>query len=264
MKTLTFCKMHGLGNDFVVLDAFRQPLALEKLKIAKLADRNCGIGFDQLLVIGPSTQADLRCQFFNADGSEAEQCGNGLRCIARFVHEEKIISKASLCIETKAGLIQVEIKDYDKIRANMGFPEIKPEPVMVTLEHAPVALTALSMGNPHAIYRVESSSAAPVAVWGAKIEKLAAFPQGVNAGFMEVLGRKEIRLRTYERGVGETLACGSNACAAVVAGITQGWLDSKVEVKVSCGSLEVEWAGKNQPVFLTGPATRVFTGTIEI
>lgn len=264
MKTLAFCKMHGLGNDFVIIDAFHQPFMLDKLMITRLADRNCGIGFDQLLVLGPSTQADLRCQFFNADGSEAEQCGNGLRCAARFVHEEKIISKKSLTIETKAGLIPVEIQDYDKICANMGFPEVKSEPVLVKLNDASAALTVLSMGNPHAIYRVASLQASPIASWGATIEKHSSFPQGVNAGFMEVVGRNEIRLRTYERGVGETLACGSNACAAVVAGITHGWLDSQVRVDLSCGSLQVEWAGKDQPVFLTGPASRVFTGMIEI
>lgn len=264
MKKLNFCKMHGLGNDFVIVSAFHQTVALEKPAIARLADRHCGIGFDQLLVVGPSTQADLHCRIFNADGSEAEQCGNGLRCVARFAQEEKIIAKSLLTIETKAGLIQVEIEDYDRIRANMGLPIIDPGPVMVTVDAFPVALTTLSLGNPHAIYRVEATQTVPVAAWGATIEKHSVFSQGVNVGFMEVRDRKKIGLRTYERGVGETLACGSNACAAVVAGITQGWLDPRVDVGFACGNLQVEWQGEGQPVFLTGPASRVFTGTIEI
>lgn len=264
MKKLVFSKMHGLGNDFIIVDAMRQPQVLEKSMIGKLADRNQGIGFDQLLLILPSHKADLRCQIFNADGSEAEQCGNGMRCVARYVHEEGICSRNRLTIETQAGLIEVEIRNYDQIRANMGLPEIQSEPVMVILNGEPVALTVLSLGNPHAIHRVTSCKDAPVADWGAKIEAMSAFPQGVNAGFMEVLDRGAIRLRTYERGAGETLACGSNACAAVVAGITQNWLDSQVTVSLSRGSLQVEWAGEKQPVYLTGPATRVFSGEIEL
>jgi len=256
--------MHALGNDFILVDAIQQPLVLEKATIIKLADRRQGIGFDQLLLLGPSSQADRRCHIFNADGSEAEHCGNGLRCVARFMHEEKIISKSQLTIETKAGLIQLEIKDYDKIRANMGLPKINPESVMIRLDDIPAAFTVLSLGNPHAIHRVPSCAAVPVAAWGAKVAKNDAFPRGVNAGFMEIVNREKICLRTYERGVGETLACGSNACAAVVAGVLHSWLDSRVKVTLPQGNLEVEWDGENQAVFLTGPAARVFNGVIEL
>jgi diaminopimelate epimerase len=264
MSKLNFCKMHGLGNDFVLIDARQAALTYENLPIAKLADRNSGIGFDQLLLLRSSTEADLRCQFFNADGSEAEQCGNGLRCVARFVHEEKMLTKTALTIETKAGLIPVEIEDYDRIRANMGLPDIQPEPILMTLDTSPVSLTALSLGNPHAICRVTSLKESPIHSWGSQIEKHPSFPLGVNTGFIEIVGRNHLRLRTYERGVGETLACGSNACASVVAGIMQGWLDASVRVEVARGSLEVEWAGLGQPVFLTGPAARVFTGSFEL
>jgi diaminopimelate epimerase len=264
MKKIAFSKMHGLGNDFIIVDALRQPAAIEKAMIAKMADRNQGIGFDQLLLLLPSHKADLCCQIFNADGTEAEQCGNGMRAVARYVHEQGIYPKKRISIETRAGVIEVDIRDYEQIRANMGVPEIKPEPLLVTLDGSPVALTLLSMGNPHAIQRVASCKEAPVAAWGAKIESLPAFPRGVNAGFVEVVDRHAIRLRTYERGVGETLACGSNACASVVAGITQGWLDSPVTVALARGNLQVEWAGENQAVFLTGPATRVFSGEIEL
>ncbi len=263
MNTLTFCKMHGLGNDFMLVNALREPFTLKAPQIAKLADRNQGVGFDQLLVLRSSNKADLYCQIFNADGSEAEQCGNGLRCVARFIHEENILAKKALTIETPAGSFQLEIKDYTQIRVGLGPPIMKPE-VTVKLGDLSAALTVLSLGNPHAIYRVRSCQEIPVGTWGAVIEKHPAFPQGVNAGFMEVLDRNAIRLRTYERGAGETLSCGSNACAAVIAGITKGWLDSRVAVTLSHGKLEVEWLGQDHPVFLTGPAERVFTGMIDI
>ncbi len=264
MKKIAFSKMQALGNDFVIINAGQQGLTLEKARISQLADRHQGIGFDQLLVLSASSQADLCCRIFNADGSEAEHCGNGLRCVARFVHEEKLINKRELCIETKAGLIHLEIKDYEQILVNMGVPLIHPKPLLLQLDDFPVALTLLSLGNPHAIHRVKSCKQVPLTTWGAKIENHVAFPQGVNAGFMEVVDRESIYLRTYERGVGETLSCGSNACAAVVAGITHGWLDSRVKVVLAQGNLEVEWGGENQAVFLRGPAARVFSGELEL
>lgn len=264
MKKLIFSKMHGLGNDFIVVDALRQPAVLETPLIARLADRNQGIGFDQLLLILASETADLRCRIFNADGSEAEQCGNGLRCVARYVHEEGICKKSKLTIETQAGQIVVDIADYERIRVNMGVPVIQAEPLILSLDDSSFDLTLLSLGNPHAIQRVQSCQATPVAAWSRKIESLPVFTQGVNLGFMEVLDRRSIRLRTFERGVGETLACGSNACAAVVAGIHRGWLDSKVQVSLSRGHLEVAWEGEQNAVYLTGPAARVFSGEVEL
>lgn len=264
MKKLIFSKMHGLGNDFIVVDALRQPAVLETPLIARLADRNQGIGFDQLLLILASKTADLRCQIFNADGSEAEQCGNGLRCVARYVHEEGICRKNKLRIETQAGLIAVEIEDYERIRVNMGVPELETKPLVLSVDDSELSLTLLSLGNPHAIQRVNACQNVPVSRLGRQIEALPLFSRGVNVGFMEVLDRGLIRLRTYERGVGETLACGSNACAAVVAGISQNWLDSRVEVSLARGHLEVEWAGLQKEVYLTGPAARVFSGEVTL
>lgn len=264
MKKLVFSKMHGLGNDFIVIDALRQPASLETPLIAKLADRNQGIGFDQLLLILPSKNADFVCRIFNADGSEAEHCGNGLRCVARYVHEEGICKKDRLTLETQAGKIEVDIPNYEHIRVNMGIPLIQPEALQVSLDDSELDLTLLSLGNPHAIQRVKACETTPVAAWGRRIEGLPAFPKGVNVGFMEVQNRQSIRLRTYERGVGETLACGSNACASVVAGISRAWLDSKVEVNLPRGVLEVSWDGPEQRVYLTGPAARVFSGEIEL
>ncbi len=264
MKKLQFSKMHGLGNDFMLVDALDQPQTLEKSQIAALADRHQGIGFDQLLLLLPSKAADLRCQIFNADGSEAEHCGNGLRCVARYAHEEGICKKDKLSIETRAGVMTVEIQDYDNIRVNMGVPEIQAESLKLSLDDSPLNLTLVSLGNPHAIQQVNVCQDTPVSLWGKKLENLAAFPQGVNAGFMQVLNPQSIRLRTYERGAGETLACGSNACAAVVAGITRNLLVSPVQVNLSRGSLQVEWPGDNQPVHLIGPASRVFNGQMNL
>jgi len=255
--------MHGLGNDFVLLNHLQQPFSLQQVDIIALADRHCGIGFDQLLVLKPSRSADLYCQIFNADGSEAEQCGNGMRCVARYVHEEQIIAKPNLSIETRARKVQLEIKDYDHIRTNMGQAQINPQILKIIVEGSSLELMLLSLGNPHAIYRAPSIKEIPVSQWGVQIEKQPAFSQGVNTGFMEVVNRQAIRLRTYERGVGETLACGSNACAAVVAGIRQTWLDSTVDVFAPGGKLLVEWKGGDSPVFLTGPAARVFKGELS-
>jgi diaminopimelate epimerase len=269
-QDIQFCKMHGLGNDFVVINAINENIRFEEPTIKKLANRHLGIGFDQLLLIGQSNKADFSCRIFNADGSEAEQCGNGVRCIARFLHEEKICLNQSMTLETAAGILTIVIKDYDNIRVSMGLPKFEPHEIPFLIEHsanvyelADVAadeLTVLSMGNPHTILQVPSVNDYPVEEVGAKMSAHPAFPAGTNTGFVEVIDRKHIRLRTFERGSGETFSCGSNACAAVVAGIKNGWLDHIVTVQLNYGNLIIEWEGGNTPVMMTGPAASVFKG----
>lgn len=262
MNTLHFCKMHGLGNDFIVLDDFRYKNPTN-LPITTLSNRQRGIGFDQLLWIRPSKVADVYCQIFNADGSEAEQCGNGMRCIARYMHEEKLATRPIITIETEAGIVEAEVKDYQHIRVKMGIPRVRSDKVSVMLDDPSiVTLTTMSLGNPHAIHRVENLQNIPLDIWAKKIANHVAFPQGVNIGFIEVISRKKICLRTHERGVGETPACGSNTCAAVIAGAVNGWLDNEVEVQVPGGKLKVKWEGNEYPVFLTGSASRVYFGTL--
>lgn len=272
---IKFSKMHGLGNDFAVIDATSQTFNLEKLPVRQLAHRYLGIGFDQLLVIEPSDKADFRCRIFNSDNSEAEQCGNGLRCIARFIHEEKLSEKSSISLETKAGIFDVVIHDYSLIQVAMGVPCFQPEKIPFLTDSiqttyelpiyhdgADIRLSILSMGNPHAVMQVDSLEDFPVDELGIQIASYSAFPQSVNVGFMEIVDRKNIRLRTFERGVGETFACGSNACAAVVAGITNNLLDQKVKVALAFGDIWIEWEGEKKPVIMTGSATRVFDGVI--
>lgn len=259
-----FTKMHGLGNDFVVIDAISQSISIEQIDIPTLAHRHLGIGFDQLLIIQSSQSADFACRFFNSNGSEAEQCGNGVRCVARFIHEKKLSQKKSLQLETKAGIVTVVIHDYDTIEVAMGIPifaaeKIPYQPALATKLN--LAMSVLSMGNPHAVLQVDSIQDAPVSELGQKIATHPAFPESVNVGFMEIVNRQHIRLRTYERGVGETCACGSNACAAVVAGIMNHLLDHKVKVELAFGDLWIEWRGENNSVVMTGPATRVFDGS---
>lgn len=273
----TFCKMHGLGNDFIVVDAIHQNIDLKKIDINLLADRHLGVGFDQLLLITPSDNADFACRIFNADGSEAEQCGNGMRCVARYLHEEQLTPKKSLAIETAAGLIKIKIVSYDNIEVNMGIPCFEPKKIPFTAEtlsaHYEIApdststslpFTVLSMGNPHAILTVPFINEAPVASIGRKIATHTLFPNGTNVGFMEIVNPQHIRLRTFERGAGETFSCGTNACAAVVAGILNQKLDHKVNVELTYGNLLIQWASKNSPVILSGSATRVFSGTYFI
>ena len=266
--------MHGLGNDFVIIDGISQPIDIQSLTIPNLADRHLGIGFNQLLFIYPTKKADVACQIFNADGSEAEQCGNGMRCVARFLHEEKITDKKSLRIETKAGIMQVLITNYDDIQVNMGNPCFEPDAIPckanqikkryeLPLDENQTHLTmaVLSMGNPHAILQVNSVLDFPVEKIAPQIARHAFFPHGTNVGFMEIVDPKHIRLRTYERGVGETVACGSNACAAVVSGIQNHSLDHKVKVELRYGTLWIEWDGAKGPVLMSGPAARVFSGS---
>ncbi|PTD95532.1 diaminopimelate epimerase [Pseudothauera lacus] len=274
---LRFTKMHGLGNDFVVVDATRTPFALDAVRIRQLADRHCGIGFDQLLVVEPATQAgvDFRYRIFNADGGEVEQCGNGARCFARFVHDKGLSAKREIRVETRAGIIAPRLEDDGQVTVDMGVPVLEPAQIPfvsdscaavqpLEVDGQTLAITALSMGNPHAVQVVASVDAAAVAELGPLIESHPRFPARVNAGFMEVVAADRIRLRVYERGAGETLACGTGACAAVVAGILRGLLASSVRVETRGGELQIAWQGPGTPVLMTGPAVTVFEGEAEL
>ena len=274
---LKFSKMHGLGNDFVVLDGIRQPLSLTPEQLRYLADRHFGVGCDQILLVETAGQpgVDFRYRIFNADGGEVEQCGNGARCFVRFVHDVGLTAKREIRVETQSGIITPRLEDDGNVTVNMGIPRFLPaeipflgdgEAVIHALEVAGEAqqISVVSMGNPHAVQLVDNVDHAPVGTQGPLIENHARFPQRVNAGFMQVVGRHAIRLRVYERGAGETLACGTGACAAAVAGIRRGLLDSPVRVTTRGGDLAIAWAGPGQPVMMTGPAVTVFTGEIEL
>lgn len=260
---IKFTKMHGLGNDFIVIDGIQQRIDVASLPIAHLSHRHLGIGFDQLLLIKSSTQADFACDIFNADGSEAEQCGNGMRCVARFIRETNLTQQTHFNIETKAGIIDVAISDFNAICISMGKPVFQH---ITPLNQYPKLhfLHALSMGNPHVVFQVDSVKHAPVLELGPSISKHTSFPRGTNVGFMEVINRNHIRLRTFERGAGETYACGSNACAAVVAGIQQHLLDSPVTVELTYGNLLIAWDTVNSIVTMTGPAESVFHGEFSL
>ena len=274
---LKFSKMHGLGNDFVVLDGIRQPLSLTPEQLRYLADRHFGVGCDQILLVETAGQpgVDFRYRIFNADGGEVEQCGNGARCFVRFVHDVGLTAKREIRVETQSGIITPRLEDDGNVTVNMGIPRFLPaeipflgdgEAVIHALEVAGEAqqISVVSMGNPHAVQLVDNVDHAPVGTQGPLIENHARFPQRVNAGFMQVVGRHAIRLRVYERGAGETLACGSGACAAVAAGIARGLLDSPVRVSTRGGELTIAWGGPGRPVLMTGPAVTVFDSEIEI
>ncbi len=274
---LQFTKMHGLGNDFVVIDGVRQRVALDAANTRFLADRRFGIGCDQILLVEPprDPDTDFYYRIFNADGSEVEQCGNGARCFARFVRDQGLSSKDTIDVGTRAGSIRLFLEADGQVRVNMGPPELTParipfqadsEAGLYPLEAAGhrLAIGAISMGNPHAVLQVASVDTAPVAELGPVIERHPRFPNRVNVGFMEVQGRDRIRLRVYERGAGETLACGTGACAAVVSGRIQGLLDPRVQVSLPGGDLVIEWAQSGDPVWMTGPAERVFEGRITL
>jgi diaminopimelate epimerase len=276
-QAIPFSKMHGLGNDFVVINATNQAIELPPPLIRSLSNRHLGIGFDQLLLIEKSSNADFSCRIFNSDGSEAEQCGNGLRCVGRFLYEEKITLKKSFRVETKAGIFDILIHATDLIQVSMGIPSFQPASVPFVTDHIqktytlnvidstlPIELSVLSMGNPHAVIQVDSVQACSVNQVGAAIAAHPAFPQSTNVGFMEILNSTQIRLRTYERGVGETFACGSNACAAVVTGINNNLLNHHVTVMLRHGELSIEWQGDGSVVFMTGPAERVFDGMVNL
>ena len=273
---LRFTKMHGLGNDFVVFDAIRQRVELSPAQIRRLADRHFGIGCDQVLLVEPPTrrEADFRYRIFNADGCEVAQCGNGARCFVRFVHEQGLTSQREIRVETAAGIIVPRLEDNGQVTVDMGVPRFEPRDIPfdaparallydLDVQGTHLVISALSMGNPHAVTLVEDVHRAPVAELGPLIEYHPRFPERVNAGFMQVLDRHHILLRVYERGSGETLACGTGACAAAVAGILRGLLDTPVRVTTRGGDLSIDWAGEDAPVYMTGPAVTVFQGEIE-
>jgi diaminopimelate epimerase len=272
---LEFTKMHGLGNDFVVIDAISQPVVLSPEQLRLLANRRFGVGCDQILLIGhaQSTEADFRYRIFNADGNEVEQCGNGARCFARYVWDKGYIGTEEISAETAGGRLILTREADDQVTVNMGTPILKPAHIpfqadsMLSLyelcvDKEQVCISAVSMGNPHAVVVVDNVEIAPVADLGPKIESHPRFPKRVNVGFMEVVGQAVVRLRVYERGVGETMACGSGACAAVVAGRVRGLLTDKVMVHLPGGRLIIHWAGGKAPVMMTGPAAYVFEGSI--
>lgn len=274
---INFTKMHGLGNDFVVIDAINQPIDLNPDQFRYIANRRLGIGCDQILLVesSPREGIEFRYRIFNADGGEVEQCGNGARCFARFVIDKGLSDSKVIRVETESGIIDLSMTTDGNVRVDMGTPVLEPSliPFMadeqaceyqLQVDDQHISIGAVSMGNPHAVIRVEELASAPVHSLGARIEQHSRFPQRVNVGFMQLIDREHINLRVWERGVGETLACGTGACAAVVSGILRGWLGPRVVVNLQEGQLVIEWHGDNQSVLMTGPATSVFEGTIQI
>ncbi len=273
-----FTKMHGLGNDFIVIDAINQNIDLSKNQISMMADRHFGIGCDQLLLVESPTQAgvDFNYRIFNADGSEVEQCGNGARCFARFVKDNHLIDKNDIIVSTAAGIIKLHIETDGQVTVNMGIPRFEPEQIpfkasaisdryFLNLENQRIEIGAVSLGNPHAVLQVDDIATAAVHELGRKIESHPCFPNRVNVGFMEVVARNHIRLRVFERGSGETLACGSGACAAVAVGRRQGVVDQNVTVELPGGTLKICWTGEdNEPIWMTGPTNTVYKGDIEL
>jgi len=274
---LRFTKMHGIGNDFMVLDLISQHAHIQPKHVRQWADRHTGVGFDQLLLVeAPSSpEVDFRYRIFNADGSEVEQCGNGARCFARFVVDKRLTVKKRIRVETKGGVIELNLRPDGQVTVDMGAPRLAPaevpfqadqEALSYPLEVAgqQVQLAAISMGNPHAVLRVDDVERAAVHELGAQIEVHPRFPKKVNVGFLQVIDRSQARLRVWERGAGETRACGTGACAAAVAAIRQGWMDSPVQIELPGGRLSIEWAGPGQPVMMTGPAARVYEGQVRL
>tara|TARA_R110002050_G_scaffold9504_1_gene32883 strand:+ start:24134 stop:24982 length:849 start_codon:yes stop_codon:yes gene_type:complete len=273
---LKFSKMHGAGNDFVVIDAINQHVDLTASQIRFLADRRYGIGCDQLLLVETSSnlKLDFKYRIFNADGGEVAQCGNGARCFARFVHDNGLTDKTTIAVETASGVIYPTLKGGGEVTVDMGLPQFTPLniPFMADTQsiiyNLPIAgrqdveIGAVSMGNPHAVLLVDDVGTAEVNTLGAIIERHHQFPERVNVGFMEVINPKHIKLRVFERGAGETLACGTGACAAVVSGIQRGILAQEVKVTLPGGDLVIEWSNDNAPVWMTGPTTHVFDGEI--
>lgn len=274
---LRFTKMHGLGNDFMVLDLVSQHAHIQSKHARQWGDRHTGVGFDQLLIVEPPSNPDVdfRYRIFNADGTEVEQCGNGARCFARFVIDKRLTSKREIRVETKGGIIELTLRADGQISVDMGAPRLLPSEIpfqaesqalsyRVEVDGESVELAAVSMGNPHAVLRVDDVQAAPVHTLGPKLEQHPRFPQRVNVGFLQVLDRKLARLRVWERGAGETQACGTGACAAAVAAIQQGWMDSPLHLDLTGGRLAIEWAGPGHPVIMTGPAVRVYEGQVRL
>ena len=264
---LAFTKMHGAGNDFAVLDFTQQKFLLTEQQLKKIADRHRGIGCDQILVVEKphGNGADFRYRIFNADGGEVEQCGNGARCFVKFVRDRKLTDKREIRVETLGGSIAPRLEADGEVSVDMGPPAVElPLLQTIQVEKKPVEMTILSMGNPHAVQLVPDVEAAPVTTQGPLIERHPRFPNRVNAGYMQVLDRGRIALRVWERGAGETLSCGTGACAAAVAGISRRLLDSPVRVQTRGGALTISWAGGDNAVWMKGPAETVYDGTIEI
>ncbi|MND24196.1 Diaminopimelate epimerase [compost metagenome] len=274
---LRFTKMHGLGNDFMVLDLVSQHAHIQPKHAKQWGDRHTGIGFDQLLIVeAPNNpEVDFRYRIFNADGSEVEQCGNGARCFARFVLDKRLTAKKRIRVETKSGIIELDVQNDGQISVDMGPPRFIPAEIPFVADEQALnyplevdgqahSIAAVSMGNPHAVLRVDDVRTAPVHELGPKIENHPRFPQRVNAGFLQVIDRHRANLRVWERGAGETQACGTGACAAAVAAISQGWMDSPVSLDLPGGRLHIEWAGPGKPVLMTGPAVRVYEGQVRL
>lgn len=274
---MKFTKMHGLGNDFVVIDAVTQNVRVTASMARRLSDRKTGIGCDQVLIVEPPSEPDIDFNYriFNCDGAEVEQCGNGARCLARFVQDRRLTGKNPIRVKTSNRVIELKMENKTQVAVDMGVPEL--EPANIPFEAAEKAMlydidvdgqtqqiAAVSMGNPHAVLKVDDVASAPVAELGAKIETHPRFPNRVNVGFMQILSRNEIKLRVYERGVGETEACGTGACAAAVAALEQGLVDSPVTMQLTRGNLKIDWQGAGHALIMTGPAATVFHGRIRI
>ncbi len=274
---LHFTKMHGLGNDFMVIDSVTQNITITSDRVRKWSDRHTGIGFDQLLIIAPPSHPDIDFSYriFNADGSEVEQCGNGARCFAKFVRDKRLTSKKHIIVETASGIIELHVLTNNQIRVNMGKPRLQPTEIPLKVqqqatsytlfvEQQSIEFSAVSMGNPHAVLRAENLELAPVTTLGPKIEHHPLFPNKVNVGFLEVLDRHHAKLRVWERGAGETQACGTGACAAAVTAIQNNWMDSPINIKLAGGTLTIEWDKNDSPVFMTGNAVTVYEGKIQL
>lgn len=274
---IEFTKMHGLGNDFVVIDAINQEIDLSEDEVRLIADRHFGIGCDQVLLVeaSESDDVDFIYRIFNADGGEVEQCGNGARCFAAFVREKGLTDKDTIQVETASDVIELHVQDDGQITVNMGIPELNPWNIpfnadtrrseySLDVNGEVLQIGAVSMGNPHAVTVVKNVDIVAIDELGAGIENHPLFPNRVNAGFMQIIDDAHIRLRVYERGAGETLACGTGACAAMVIGNVQGYLSEEVQVDLPGGSLQISWQGEASPVMMTGPATTVFEGKITV
>ncbi|MFN3234372.1 MAG: diaminopimelate epimerase [Gammaproteobacteria bacterium] len=274
---LFFSKMHGVGNDFVVINNLDNHLTINSDWVKHIANRRTGVGFDQLLVLESpkNIAAQFACRIFNADGSEAGQCGNGARCMARYVHENGLTNDKSFSLQVASRVMHVNIENYDQISVDMGEPILVPMEIpfnetkqakqyVLQCYEKEFRIMAVSMGNPHAVIKVDEVAQAPVQKFGSMIEKHRDFPEGVNVGFMQIVDKNTIRLRVFERGVGETLGCGSGACAAVVGGVLNDYLNDKVDVCLPGGTLKIEWQGEGQTVKMSGPAVKVYEGYLDV
>ena len=270
-----FTKMHGLGNDFMVVDATRTPFQPSAARIQQWGDRHRGIGFDQLLVIDPATdpRTDFACRIYNCDGSAVQQCGNGMRCVARYVADKQLSDQSRLCLQTAGALVETQLLDKGQVQITMGQPILTPAAIPLRVaEQAPlysldidgqrIEVGAVSLGNPHMVYTVDDIHNAPVAQWGPLLATHSAFPEGANVGFMQVIDAHRIKLCVFERGAGETQACGSGACAAVVVGRLNQQLAEEVQVELPGGTLQIAWQGEGHAVSMTGPTATVFEGVV--